>query len=110
MITSYAELKVICRIKKGAPIFQDYRQGNWPKCLPPDKEYKGEPYQRQAKNPDMLFEAGWNGRYWNCTADGYGHLKFYGDDGEYGNGSIFVYGFSSVDIVEVLSGELPSES
>ena len=110
MITSGTELKAICKIKRGAQTFQDHHFDKWPGCEPPSKEYEGEPYQYLAKNPDMLFEARWNGRYWDCKADGYGHLKLYGDNGDYGNGSIYVNGFTNVDIVEVLSGKLPSES
>jgi hypothetical protein len=109
MITNELIVTVIGKIRIGAGIMQDLHWGEWPNCVPPRKEYEGEEYKYLAKNPDMLFEASWNGRYWSCKADGYGHLKFYGDAGDYGNGSIFVYGFSSVDIVKVLSGELPNE-
>ncbi len=109
MKTSGNKLKVVCRIKEGASIFQDHHFDKWPGCKPPAKEYEGDPYQRQAKNPAMLFEARWNGRYWECKADGYGHLRSNKDPGDYGNGSILVHGFSNVDIIEVLSGELPNE-
>lgn len=88
------------RIKKGVRIFQDHRFMRWPQCLPPKKEYEGQEYRYEAKDPDMEFEGTWNGRYWDCKADGYGHLRHKGDPGEYGNGSILVDGLDSVEIVE----------
>ena len=87
------------KIKIGAGIFQDHHFGKWPNCCPPAKEYKGEVYEYQARNPDMLFEVEWTGGHWDCRADGYGHLSSNGDTGEYGNGSIFVKDRDGVDIV-----------
>jgi len=72
------------KIKKGAPIFQNYRSSKWPVCCPPDSEYAGEEYQYVTKNPDREFEAQWDGQVWECKADGYG------------NGSIFVLEFDGV--------------
>ena len=48
----------------------------------------------------MVFEGVWNGRYWNCKADGYGYLKSAGDLGEYGCGSIFVPDFDDVEVLD----------
>jgi hypothetical protein len=94
------------KIKKGAPLIQNNRAGIWPFCCPPDSEYAGEEYKYVAKNPDMEFEARWTGQYWRCKANGYGSLKIYGDTGEYGNGSIFVYAFDGVEILQ----DLPMDS
>lgn len=87
------------RIKLGASLTHDHRCGYWPNCIPPYSEYKGEEYQYQAKDPNMVFSVEWNGRFWKCKADGYGHIKSRGDIGEYGNGSILVSGFNNVEIL-----------
>ena len=84
------------RIKLWAEIFHDRHFGKWPNCLPPKSEYEGEAYQYEAKDPDMVFDIKWTGRYWECKADGYGMLRSRGEDGEYGNGSIFVRGRDGV--------------
>jgi len=73
------------RIKKGAPIIQNHRVSKWPACYPLDNEYAGEDYQYVAKNPDMEFEAQWDGQVWECKTS------------EYGNGSIFVIDFDNVE-------------
>jgi len=87
------------RIVEGAGIFQDHQGGKWPQCCPPRSEYNGEQYQYRAKDPDMIFDAEWNGRYWDCKADGYGYLRSNGEPGEYGNGSIFVHAFEGVILI-----------
>jgi hypothetical protein len=46
----------------------------------------------------MVFDMVWNGDYWECKADGYGYLKSRGENGEYGNGSIFVQDCYGVEI------------
>lgn len=84
------------RIKRGAGIMQDRCFGKWPNCLPPRSEYAGEKYRYEAKDPDMVFDVEWTGRYWDCKADGYGMLRVRGEGGEYGNGSIFVHGYDDV--------------
>ena len=89
------------RIRVGAAIFQDHRFVKWPACCPPKKEYEGVEYQHEATNPEMLFEVVWRGSYWECKADGYGHLRSAGDSGEYGNGSILVGKYEDVELVEV---------
>lgn len=97
------------RIKRGAWIFQDHHLGEWPNCCPPRSEYEGEEYQYEAKDPDMLFEVEWAGNHWNCKADGYGMLRSRGEDGEYGNGSIFVSDSAGVELVGLnvkVSGDL----
>ena len=99
MTTDVERLVGRVRIKEGASIFQDHHFGKWPNCCPPNSEYEGEEYQYVAKNPDMEFDGEWNGRYWDCKSDGYGHLKSRGDTGAYGNGSIFVIGLDSVEIL-----------
>jgi len=87
------------RIVEGAGIFQDHRFGEWPQCCPPRSEYEGDEYQYCAKDPDMVFDVEWNGRYWNCKADGYGYLRSRGESGEYGSGSILVQEFDGVELV-----------
>jgi hypothetical protein len=87
------------RIVVGAEIFQDHHFGRWPACCPPASEYTGEEYQYCAKDSDMIFDVVWTGRYWDCKADGYGYLRSQGEDGEYGNGSIFVSKFDGVVLV-----------
>jgi len=87
------------RIVKGAAISQDFHFGKWPQCCPPRSEYKDEEYQYLTKRPDMIFDVEWNGRYWDCKADGYGHLRANGEIGEYGNGSIFVFAFDGVELI-----------
>lgn len=72
------------RIKHGASIFQDFQSRTWPQIT---------------ENPDIEFTAEWNGRYWDCRADGYGHLTSRGDTGDYGNGSILVHGYDNVEII-----------
>ncbi len=87
------------RIKRGAGILQDHHFGKWPNCCPPRSEYEGEEYKYEAKDPDMVFEVEWKGRYWDCKADGYGMLRSRGEGGEYGNGSIFVSARDGVELV-----------
>jgi len=89
------------RIKRGSGIFQDHGFGRWPTCAPPASEYEGEEYKHEAKDPDMEFIGRWcsSGEFWDCKADGYGHMKSSGDPGEYGNGSISVSKFDSVEIL-----------
>jgi hypothetical protein len=83
------------RIKSGAGIMQDFRLLKWPHCCPPKSEYTGEDYHFKAKDPDMVFDAEWhdsvNGGYWYCIAPGYG------ENGNYGNGSILVNGFEGIE-------------
>ena len=75
------------RIKPGAAVFQDRYFGQWP-VLRCDRA-----------DPDTLFDAEWNGSRWECRADGYGYHRSDGDDGEYGNGSLFVLGRDGVEPV-----------
>ena len=100
MMTKPESLFRRVRIKEGSGVFQDHHFGKWPECCPPQSEYEGDEYQYRAKNPDMEFDGEWNGRWWNCVADGYGRLKRYGEEGEYGNGSIFVPGLDSVEVLD----------
>jgi len=85
-------------IKVGASIFQDHHYGKWPSCLPP-----GSPCRYEADDPYMVFDIEWRDTgpgYWECKADGFGHMKSKGDSGSYGNGSIFVSGRVNVVVVE----------
>lgn len=91
--------KAKVRIKRGTAIMQDHRFSNWPACVPPQHEYEGEDYRREAKDPDMIFDAQWMGDYWDCFAHGYGVIES-ADRNAYGNGSIFVTGFDSVEVIE----------
>ncbi len=86
----------IVRIKKGASISQDRAFINWPRCYPPLSEYINGESPYRAKDPDMLFLGSWNGKFWNCVADGYGAM---GSEGDYGAGSIFVIHYDNVEIV-----------
>jgi hypothetical protein len=85
------------RIKVGAGMYQDFGWGKWPDaaCCP-------LAWKDRRPDPDMVFDVEWNGGgekgSWHCKADGFGHLKLEGDKGEYGSGSIFVYGFDNVEI------------
>ena len=63
------------QIVPGTILFQDHGFAIWP--------IKGA-------DVETVFEVEWRGNYWECKADGYGHLRSRGDTGEYGNGSIFV--------------------
>lgn len=84
------------KIKKGAKIFQDFHFGRWPACLPPSSEYEGEEYRYRTKNPDLIFDAEWKGRHWDCRRKGYGVGS---KPEEYGNGSIFVIDEDGVEIL-----------
>ena len=64
------------KIKVGALISQDFRVLRWPECFPPGDEQL---------NPNLVFYAKWNGRWWDCIRSGYGII------GDYGSGSIFVH-------------------
>ena len=77
------------RIKVGAMVSQDYRVFRWPATASSDAD------------PDMEFDAEWNGRFWDCRADGFGRRRWRGDDGEYGNGSIFVHDHGGVEFADL---------
>lgn len=87
------------RIKLGTPIFQDHRFCKWPECCPPESEYHGDDYEYLAKDPYMIFDVEWDGRSWDCKANGYGYHKSLGYNGEYGNGSIFIRIFDGVELI-----------
>jgi hypothetical protein len=67
------------RIKVGSMVVQDYACGQWP------ANRAGADI-----DPETVFDAEWNGKYWECRADGYGRQSWKGEVGGYGNGSIFV--------------------
>jgi hypothetical protein len=99
-------------INIGAPIFQDHSFGKWPNCLPPKSEHNGDPnFYQTTRYPDQIFDMKWNSKniedinkqkangYWDCTAPGYGQY------GNYGNGSIFVTGYYSVQRLKLVPME-----
>lgn len=73
------------RINVGALVSQDQGVGRWPANAAGDDV-----------DPDMEFDAEWNGRWWDCRADGYGRRSWLGEGGGYGNGSIFVFAIDGV--------------
>lgn len=79
------------RINLGARVAQDRAFGRWPATR------AGEDV-----DPDMVFDAEWNARfgYWDCRADGYGRRNWLGEEGGYGNGSIFAFGRDSVTLLD----------
>jgi hypothetical protein len=70
------------QIKKGALISQDRATGYWPATR------SGEDV-----DPKMEFIGTWNGRLWDCVAEGFGAR------GSYGNGSIFVHKYNGVRVI-----------
>jgi len=88
------------RIKRGAEVFHDRHFGTWPSCCPPLSEYDGQEYRHEARDTDMVFDVEWSGRSWACKANGYGMLRSRGEDGEYGNGSIFVLDRDGVELLD----------
>jgi len=96
IVDENSKVKMKGKIKRGAAISHDFRVWYWPECASSAEEYEGEEYKYEAKNPDMVFDVEWTGRYWECKAD------LYGSDvpGRYGNGSIFVFGKDNVEIVD----------
>lgn len=77
------------RINTGALVSQDRGIGRWPATA-----------SGAEVNPDMEFDAEWTGRWWECSADGYGRRSWDGEVGGYGNGSIFVHSLDGVTIVD----------
>ena len=73
------------RINVGALVSQDHGVGRWP----------GDDV-----DADMEFDAEWNGRWWDCRADGFGRLASRGEPGGYGNGSIFVHDHEGVTLLD----------
>jgi hypothetical protein len=49
----------------------------------------------------MEFDADWNGRWWDCRADGFGRRTWLGETGGYGNGSIFVHDINGVAFADL---------
>lgn len=91
------------RIRVGHTVAHDFRLWTWPECCPPKSEYAGEDYRYRAKNPDMVFDVVWDGRWWHCKADGYGELRTFdwlkGED-HYGAGKILILNdFEAVELV-----------
>lgn len=76
------------RIKVGALISQDFASGHWPATRSGDDV-----------DPDMRFDVEWTGTYWICKAPGYGYMRSQGEQGEYGNGSIFVHDKDGVELI-----------
>jgi hypothetical protein len=72
-------LQFVGRIKRGAPIGQDFAWFEWPDCRDP------------AKDPDMYFDCELQGENVDCKAPGYGKKP-------YGCGSIYVYGIQWIEM------------
>jgi len=87
------------RIQKNAIIDHDCRVLQWPTCFPPRSEYKEVPYKTEATDPDMVFDITekkneYGVSSYECTAEGYGSKE------NYGNGSIYVWELSDLQVVE----------
>lgn len=76
------------RIKVGTTVAQDHGIGKWPATKAGDDV-----------DPNMEFDAEWNGKFWDCRADGYGRRSWKGETGGYGNGSIFAFGEDGVEVL-----------
>lgn len=76
------------RIKRGTLVAQDFMVGNWP-----------DTRAGTAEDPDMEFDAEWNGTFWDCCAWGYGRICK-GVSNGYGNGSIFAFGEDGVEVLQ----------
>ena len=79
------------RIKPNTKISQDFGIFRWPNCKPP------HPHKNSACDPDMEFDVVWDGKWWECTAPGYGKSS------DYGNGSILVSAFDGVVLTSSLA-------
>lgn len=81
------------RILRGAGVFQDHSFGKWPQCKPP-KSYG-------SVDENMVFDVEWDGRSWECRADGFGLRTWKGEAGAYGygNGSIIVWDRKGVRLI-----------
>lgn len=95
----------IGKINRGAIISQDHRFLRWPACLPSRLEYHQKEYKYEATNPDMLFVVEWNSYHWECIADGYGHLRSSGQNGDYGNGSILISKYEDVTLLAIIKNK-----
>ena len=76
------------RIKIGALISQDHAVGKWPATRTGDEV-----------DPDMEFDVEWNGKFWDCRADGIGRRSWLGESGGYGCGSIFVHDKNGIEVI-----------
>lgn len=87
-MTSQTVVTARVRIKVGALVGQDHAFGRWP-------------WTRDGVDvdQDMVFDAEWDGRWWDCRADGYGRKSWLGDTRGYGNGSIGVMDLDGVEIL-----------
>jgi len=68
-----------CKIKQNASISQDMRYGVWP--------------FRDINDLDIIFSVERSGHLWICKAHGFG------DEDDYGNGSIFVSDLHGIEFV-----------
>jgi len=71
------------RIKIGAKIGQDHSFFTWPRVM--TKSNLKSSYNLETKNSNMIFEVENSGGIFKCRAPGYGQ------EGNYGNGIIFVF-------------------
>ena len=80
------------KIKVGVAISQDHAIGKWPaRCAKDDVD------------SDMIFDIEWKGNFWECRADGVGRRSWLGEEGGYGNGSIFVHEKEGIEIIEEIT-------
>ena len=77
------------RINIGALVSQDHAYGRWPWSAA----------TRQV-DPDMVFEADYYGKHWECRAAGYGNREWLGERGGYGDGAINAFGKNSVTLLD----------
>ena len=82
------------RINAGALVTQDHSSWKW--CGMKDGAEIDQ---------NIIFDAEWNGGYWDCRSDGYGRRSWRGEEGEYGNGSIFVRDHGGVTLLDDESDE-----
>lgn len=84
------------RIKKGASIGHDMACGKWPGHRP-----RASAEKEALFDENMIFDVTeWNGKWWDCAADGFGYGIERTNPGEYGNGSVFVFDEDGVEFVD----------
>jgi hypothetical protein len=81
------------RIKAGALVSQDRAFGCWPFTHRDDNN-----------KVDLVFDIVDKITYYECIADGYGRRSWLGEQGQYGNGSIYVRDKNGIDFIENQKG------
>ncbi len=77
------------RIKAGTLVSQDRAFGRWPFTHRDDNN-----------KIDLVFDILDKTTYYECIADGYGRRNWLGEEGQYGNGSIYVRDKNGIDFIE----------